>query len=65
MGGWYRVFKTIKGNRYAYLQQTYREGGRVRTRNRYLGRAELSHKQAPKVVICLPPQDLADHLLGH
>jgi hypothetical protein len=35
--GWYRVVKTIKGRQYAYEQQTYREGGRVRTRNRYLG----------------------------
>jgi len=38
MGGWYQVVKTIKGNHYWYLQQTYREGGRVHTRNRYLGR---------------------------
>src|SRR4051794_27575829 len=39
MGNWYRVVKTIKGHRYAYLQQTYREGNRVRTRNHYLGPA--------------------------
>src|SRR3954466_1196904 len=39
MGNWYRVVKTIKGHRYVYLQQTYREGSRVRTRNRYLGPA--------------------------
>ena len=39
MGSWYRVVKTIKGNQYIYEQQTYREGGRVRTRNRYLGPA--------------------------
>jgi hypothetical protein len=38
MGNWYQVVKTIKGNRYLYEQQTYREGERVRTRNRYLGR---------------------------
>src|SRR3954454_11085146 len=37
MGGWYRVVKTIKGHSYIYEQQTYREGGRVRTRNRYIG----------------------------
>src|SRR5437868_6913915 len=39
MGDWYRVVKTIKGHRYVYVQQTYREGGRVRTRNRYIGPA--------------------------
>jgi hypothetical protein len=39
MGNWYRVVKTIKGHRYVYEQQTYREGSHVRTRNRYLGPA--------------------------
>jgi hypothetical protein len=39
MGTWYRVVKTIKGHRYVYEQQTWRDGGRVRTRNRYLGPA--------------------------
>jgi|SRR3954470_1108830 len=39
MGDWYRVVKTIKGHSYIYEQQTYREGGRVRTRNRYIGPA--------------------------
>lgn len=34
---WYRVIKTIKGHQYAYEQRTWREGGRVRTENRYLG----------------------------
>jgi hypothetical protein len=34
MGTWYRVVKTIKGHQYIYEQQTFREGGRVRTRNR-------------------------------
>ena len=37
---WYRVVKTIKGHRYLYDQQTYREGGQVRTLNRYIGRAD-------------------------
>src|SRR4051794_30611635 len=37
--GWYRVTKTIKGHKYLYEQQTYREGGKVKTRNRYLGPA--------------------------
>jgi antirestriction protein ArdC len=39
MGDWYRVIKRIKGHRYVYEQQTYREGDHVRTRNRYIGRA--------------------------
>jgi hypothetical protein len=39
MSNWYHVVKTIKGHRYVYLQQTYREGVHVRTRNRYLGPA--------------------------
>lgn len=34
---WYTVTKTIKGRQYLYLQMTYREGGRVRTQNKYLG----------------------------
>lgn len=36
---WYRVIKTIRGRRYIYDQKTYRENGRVRTLNRYIGRA--------------------------
>ena len=39
MGDWYRVVKTIKGHSYIYEQQTFRDGGRVRTRNRYIGAA--------------------------
>src|SRR3954447_16655294 len=42
MGNWYPVVKTKKGHRYIYLQQTYREGGHVRTRNRYIGPAAES-----------------------
>lgn len=34
---WYTVIKTIKGRQYRYLQTTYRNGGKVRTRNKYLG----------------------------
>ena len=37
---WYRVVKTIKGHQYLYDQRTYREGGQVRTLNRYIGRAD-------------------------
>lgn len=36
---WYTVVKTIKGRRYLYLQMTYRAGGKVRTKNKYLGPA--------------------------
>src|ERR1700730_954428 len=46
MAGWYRVVETIKGHQYLYEQQTYREGGRVRTRNRYIGRAGEGGKTA-------------------
>jgi hypothetical protein len=34
---WYQVIKTINGRKYLYLQMTYRENGKVRTRNKYLG----------------------------
>ena len=33
----YEVIKTISNRQYRYLQETYRESGRVRTRNTYLG----------------------------
>src|ERR1700692_3349361 len=33
----YEVIKTISGRQYRYLQETYRESGRGRTRNTYLG----------------------------
>jgi hypothetical protein len=36
---WYTVTKTIKGRRYLYLQMTYRVGGKVKTKNKYLGPA--------------------------
>ena len=37
---WYTVIKTINGHQYLYLQTTYREGGKVKTKNKYLGRAD-------------------------
>lgn len=40
--GWYSVTKTINGKQYLYLQMTYREGGKVRTKNKYLGPASSS-----------------------
>jgi len=33
----YRVVKKINGSHYLYEQETYREGGKVRTRSQYLG----------------------------
>ena len=33
----YEVIKTISGRQYRYLQETYRESGKVRTHNIYLG----------------------------
>jgi len=33
----YEVIRTIGGRRYRYSQETYRESGKVRTRNVYLG----------------------------
>lgn len=40
--GWYRVTKTIGGRAYVYAQRTYREGGKVRTENRYIGPASAA-----------------------
>lgn len=37
MAGWYRVIKTVRGRKYAYLQRSFRDGGHVRTESRYLG----------------------------
>lgn len=39
---WYRVVKTIRGRRYHYWQKTYREGGKVKTLNKYIGPAGSS-----------------------
>jgi hypothetical protein len=36
---WYQVIKTIRGRRYLYWQMTYRERGKVKTRNKYIGPA--------------------------
>lgn len=48
---WRPILKTVKGHQYAYLQRSFREGGRVRTESRYLGPADkvagLSLSAAP------------------
>lgn len=36
----YLVIKRVKGRPYAYRQESYREGGKVRTRSQYLGPVE-------------------------
>lgn len=36
----YRVIKTVKGYRYLYEQRSFREGGKVKTEARYLGRVD-------------------------
>lgn len=38
----YPVIKRVKGNSYLYLQESYREGGKVKTRSRYVGRVDGS-----------------------
>ena len=35
--GWHQVMKRINGRSYLYLQMTYRDGGKVKTKNKYLG----------------------------
>jgi hypothetical protein len=35
--GWYPIVKRINGRLYLYLQQSYRLGKRVKTRNKYIG----------------------------
>jgi hypothetical protein len=62
MAGWYRVTKTIKGHQYLYEQQTYREGGRVRTRNRYMGPA--SGGRASKSAKAAKPSVTTTSILG-
>lgn len=44
----YIVVKTINGRRYRYLQETYREGGKVKTISKYLGADTLKDAPLPK-----------------
>ena len=39
MASWYKVVKRIKGRPYLYWQKTWREGGKVKTKNKYVGPA--------------------------
>lgn len=43
----YVVTKTINGRQYRYLQTTWREGGRMRTKSEYLGPVGGSDRGAP------------------
>lgn len=58
MGAWYRVIKTVKGHRYLYEQRTWRQGGHVRTENRYIGpaaaKAQAGIGDDPAPVITTP-----------
>jgi hypothetical protein len=44
---WRPILKTVKGHQYAYLQRSFREGGRVRTESRYLGPADKMASFSP------------------
>lgn len=44
----YKVIKWRKGRPYLYEQETYREAGKVKTRNRYLGNADNMTKKNDK-----------------
>jgi|GEM_PF-6871117 len=48
---WRPVLKTVKGHQYAYLQRSFREGGRVRTESRYLGPADKLAELSPPAAV--------------
>jgi hypothetical protein len=41
----YHVIKTVGGRQYSYLQSSYREGGRVRTKSIYLGPVDTTRRK--------------------
>lgn len=53
----YRVIKKINGSHYLYEQETYREGGKVRTRSQYIG--AVDPKQAARLKSHGEPLDAA------
>jgi len=59
----YRVVKKINGRSYLYEQETYREGGKVRTRSQYLGAVDpavikrLKSRGEPLEAALMPPVD--------
>lgn len=55
----YRVIKTIKGRRYVYEQETYRAGGKVRTKSRYIGPVDPIYQSAGRPTgPLLSPEDV-------
>ena len=46
--GWYQVVKTVKCHRYLYWQTSWREGGKVKTKSRYIGPAN-GWRPVPKI----------------
>jgi len=58
----YRVVKKINGSHYLYEQETYREGGKVRTRSQYLGAVDpvvirrLKARGEPLEAALMPPE---------
>lgn len=59
---WYVVTKTINGRKYLYWQKTYRQGGTVKTLNKYIGPGanSLRAKSLQAAIVQLPKahQDL-------
>jgi hypothetical protein len=45
---WYRVIKSINGCQYVYMQTTWREGGKVKTKNRYVGPVTPAGSYSPE-----------------
>jgi hypothetical protein len=41
----YHVIKTVGGRQYRYLQRSYRDGGRVRTKSIYLGPVDATRRK--------------------
>jgi hypothetical protein len=54
MGSWYRCIKKIKGIRYLYLQTSWRESGKVRTRGHSLGPSGTELQVTIRAVVAKP-----------
>ncbi len=67
MGGWYFVTKVIRGVPYRYRQTSWREGGKVRTKCRCLGRADATGADKRRLATVATAADAApalDRTLG-
>jgi hypothetical protein len=60
MGDWYHVVKRIKGYPYNYAQRSWREGKRVRTECRCLGRADGGGRSAGGEQRAMPSERRAE-----